>query len=185
MVGLIAEVASLREELDQSRNRLEFLTALADQDSVSQLLNWRAFVRELTRAFSIANRRNTNRSLVFFEVENLKSINTRFGLSAGDAAIEHVGSIIQINVPEGNVIGRVGGAEFGVILIDEPQDLAEERAQVLADVVPGRPVVFLGHEVALSLVWGVHFLQDGEDAGATMNAADHRMRAFGQAESDD
>ena len=80
---------------------------------------------------------------------------------------------------------RVGGAEFGVILIDEPQDLAEERAQVLADVVPGRPVVFLGHEVALSLVWGVHFLQDGENAGAAMNAADRRMRAFGQTESDD
>ena len=50
IVGLIAEVASLREELDQSRNRLEYLTALADQDSALQLLNRRAFVRELTRA---------------------------------------------------------------------------------------------------------------------------------------
>lgn len=56
---------------------------------------------------------------------------------------------------------------------------------MLADVVSDRPVVWSGHEVALSLVWGVHFLQDGEDAGAVMNAADHRMRAFGQAESDD
>mgnify|MGYP002839498703 CR=1 FL=1 len=71
MVGLIAEVASLREEMEQSRNRLEYLTALADQDSVLQLLNRRAFVRELTRALSIANRRNTNSSLVFLEVENL------------------------------------------------------------------------------------------------------------------
>ena len=118
-------------------------------------------------------------------MENLKSINTRFGLSAGDAAIEHVGSIIQSNVPEDNVIGRIGGAEFGVILIGEPQGLAEERAQVLVDVVSDRPVVWSGHEVALSLVWGVHFLQDGEDAGAAMYVADCRMRIFSQAESDD
>ena len=83
------------------------------------------------------------------------------------------------------MISRVGGAEFGVILIGEPQDLAKGRAQVLADVVSDRPVVWSGHEVALSLVWGVHFLQDGEDAGAAMNAADRWMRAFGQSESDD
>ncbi len=176
MVGLIAEVASLREELEQNRNRLEYLTALADQDSVSLALNRRAFVRELTRALTIARRRNTHSSLIFVEVDNLKSVNTRLGLAAGDAAIEHVAGIIQNNIPEGNVIGRIGGAEFGVILIGEPEALAQERAQALTDSVSARPLIWESAEVPLTLIWGTHFLPDDEDAGAAMNIADRRMR---------
>jgi len=176
MVGLIAEVASLREELEQNRNRLEYLTALSDQDSVSLTLNRRAFVRELTRALTIARQRNTHSSLIFAEIGNLKSVNTRLGLAAGDAAIEHVAGIIQNNIPEGNVIGRIGGAELGIILIGEPETLARERAQVLADSVSARPLIWESSQVTLTLIWGTHFLQDGEDAGAAMNVADRSMR---------
>ena len=181
MVGLIAEMASLREALEQNRNRLEYLTALADQDPVSLVFNRRAFVRELSCALMIARRRHTVSSLVFVEIENLKSVNSRLGLAAGDAAIEHVAGIIQTQIPEGNVIGRIGGgggAEFGVVLIGEPEELARDRAQALSDAVTERPMVWQSTDVPLSLIWGTHFLQDGEDAGDAMNAADRRMRVL-------
>jgi diguanylate cyclase (GGDEF)-like protein len=177
MVGLIAEVATLREALDQNRNRLAYLTTLADQDSVSQVLNRRAFVRELSRALMIAKRRGTDSSLLFIEVENLKSINTTLGLDAGDAAIEHVAGIIQSQTPEGDMVGRVGGAEFGVILIGEREDQASERAETLAETVIRRPLIWENAEVPLTLIWGTYFLTGGEDAGAVMNKADRRMRA--------
>jgi len=125
---------------------------------------------------TIARRRNTHSSLIFVEVDNLKSVNTRLGLAAGDAAIEHVAGIIQNNIPEGNVIGRIGGAEFGVILIGEPEALAQERAQALTDSVSARPLIWESAEVPLTLIWGTHFLPDDEDAGAAMNIADRRMR---------
>lgn len=176
MVQLIAEVADLREALDQNRNRLEYLTMLADQDPVSLVFNRRAFVRELSRALVIAQRRNTESSLLFVEVENLKLVNARLGLAAGDAAIEHVAGIIQGDIPEGNVIGRVGGAEFGIILIGELEDTAEARGEALADTVAVRPLVWEGDEVSLTLIWGTHALRGDEDAGAALNAADRRMR---------
>ncbi len=177
MVGLIAEVATLREALDQNRNRLEYLTMLADQDSVSLVLNRRAFVRELSRALMIAQRRGTDSSLLFIEIENLKSINADLGLAAGDAAIEHVAGIIQSQTPEGDIVGRVGGAEFGVILIGEQEAQARERAEALAGLVLTRPLIWENAEVHLALIWGTYFLNGGEDAGAVMNEADKRMRA--------
>ena len=149
---------------------------------MSLLLNRRAFVRELTRALSIARRRNTSSSLIFLEVDNLKSVNKQFGLSAGDAAIELVGSVIENNVPDGNVVGRVGGAEFGVILSGEPEELAQERVKMLADIVSGQPLVWESNEISLRLVWGVHFLQDDEDSGAAMNATDRQMRQLENAD---
>lgn len=176
MVQLIAEVADLREALDRNRHRLEYLTMLADQDPVSQVFNRRAFVRELSRALSIAQRRNTASSLLFVEIENLKAVNTRFGLAAGDEAIEHVAAIIRGDMPEGNVIGRIGGAEFGIILIGEQEDLASARGEALADAVAARALVWESEEIPLKLIWGMHALQGDEDAGSALNAADRQMR---------
>lgn len=180
MVQLIAEVASLREELEQSRNRVEYLTAPADQDTVSSVLNRRAFVRELTRALSIGRRRNIDSSLLFLEIENLKSVHTKLGLAAGDGAVEHVAEIIRGNVPDGNVVGRVEGAEFGVILIGETEDSARNQARNLAELVSARPFVWEGAAFPLSLIWGIHTLQNEEDAGAAMTVADRTMRGSGQ-----
>jgi len=176
MVGLIAEVAELREELHQNRKRLEYMTTLADQDSISLVLNRRAFVRELSRALVIAQRRGTDSSLLFVEIENLKAINERHGLDAGDAAIEHIAALIQGQMPEGEIVGRVGGAEFGIILIGEQEDQARERAEALIAAAAAQPLVWESAETPLSLIWGAFFLSGFDDAGAAMVAADRRMR---------
>ncbi len=177
MVGLIAEVATLREELDQNSKRLEYLTMLADQDPVSLVLNRRAFVRELSRALMIAQRRDTGSALVFIEIENLTAINTRLGLAAGDAIIEHVAGIVQNHVPNGDVVGRVGGGEFGVILIGEQAESARIRSEALAAAIFSRPLVWENAEIPVELKWGIHLLDSTEDANAAMNAADREMRA--------
>lgn len=176
MVDLIAEVSTLREALDQSRNRLEYLTMLADQDPVSLVLNRRAFVRELSKALMIAQRRGTDSGLMFIRIENLKAINTNSGLAAGDAAVEHVAGVIQDQTPDGNALGRIGGAVFGVILIGEQEDRARERAANLTAAVSERPLIWQGATVPLTLIAGVYDLNVGEDASAAMNAADELLR---------
>ena len=176
MVGLIAEVAVLRESLDQNRKRLEYLATLADQDPVALVLNRRAFVRELSRALTIAQRRGTESSMVFLEIENLKSVNTRYGLAAGDAAIEHVAGTLQNLMPEGDIVGRIGGAEFGIILIGEQEDRARERAEALVRSIADRPLVWENMEIPLAVIWGTYFLGGTEDAGVAMVAADREMR---------
>ena len=178
MVDLIAEVATLRETLDQSRNRLEYLTMLADQDPVSLVLNRRAFARELSKALMIAQRRGTDSGLLFVKIENLKSVNAQYELAAGDAAIEHVVGIIQDQTPDGDVVGRIGGAVLGVILIGEQEELARVRAANLTTAVGERPLIWQGATVPLTLIAGIYDLNASEDASAAMNAADERLRAF-------
>lgn len=176
MVELIAEVATLREALDQNRNRLEYLTMLADQDPVSLVLNRRAFVRELSKALMIAQRRGTDSGLLFVRIENLKLVNAHYGLAAGDAAVEHVAGVIQDHTPDGDVVGRIGGAVFGVILIGEQKEQARLRAANLTAAVGERPLVWQGTSVPLTLIAGIYDLNESEDASAAMNAADERLR---------
>ncbi|MEX2614812.1 MAG: GGDEF domain-containing protein [Alphaproteobacteria bacterium] len=173
---LIAEVASLRESLAQSGRRLDYLNALADQDSLSATLNRRAFVRELSRALTIARQHDSGSSLMFLEIEDLKELNIRYGLAAGDAAIEYVAAILQDRLTDGAVVGRLGGAEFGLILIGEQPDDARLRGNALAAAVAAQPLFWEGHEIWLALRTGIHPLQPNEDASAAMNATDRALR---------
>ncbi|MDA0663052.1 MAG: GGDEF domain-containing protein [Proteobacteria bacterium] len=174
--GLIAEVASLREALAQSGRRLDYLNALADQDSISPTLNRRAFVRELSRALAIARQYGSESSLMFLEIEDLKELNVQHGLAAGDAAIEHVAAILQERLSEGGVIGRLGGAEFGLIMIGEGPEEARLRGNNLAAAVAAQPLIWDGQEVWLALRFGIHSLRTDEDARTAMDATDRVMR---------
>jgi diguanylate cyclase (GGDEF)-like protein len=176
MTRLIGEVADLREALDQSNKRLDYLTRLADQDSISALLNRRGFVRELSRVLVLAEQSGVASSLIFLEIGNLKKINIRHGLAAGDAAIEHAARIVRDRFVQGTVAGRLGGAELGIVLIGEAADAARRQAQHLAAALAENPLIWEGQAIALAMQWGVHSLAVGEDAQEAMNAADRAMR---------
>src|SRR5580693_9235046 len=74
IMTLMSEVDVLRRELEQTRSRLEDVEKTADQDHLLPLLNRRAFVRELTRHIALTNRYGTPASLVYFDLNDFKSV---------------------------------------------------------------------------------------------------------------
>ena len=176
MTRLVGEVAGLREALDQSNKRLDYLARLAAEDSLTALLNRRGFVRELSRVLVLAEQSGVGSSLIFLEIENLKQINIRHSLAAGDAVIEHAARIVRDRLAQGAVAGRLGGAELGIVLVGEPPEEARRHAQSLAVALAADPLIWEGQAIALAMQWGVHSLAPGEDASAAMNAADRAMR---------
>ena len=172
----ITEVATLREALALSNRRVDYLNTLADQDPLSATLHRRAFVRELSKALTIAQRGETTSALVFLEIETLKDVNVLHGMAAGDAVIEHVAGILLSRLGEGSAVGRLGGAAFGLILVGDTLDEARSRGNMLAAAVSAQPLYWEGHEIWLTLRFGVHPLLSDEDANAAMNATDRDLR---------
>ena len=84
---LLAEVDSMRGEIDEQRQRISQLEELADQDTLTPVINRRAFVRELTRVVSYGERYATPSSLLYIDLNGLKQINDTYGHPAGDAAL--------------------------------------------------------------------------------------------------
>ena len=85
---------------------------LADEDSLLPVINRRAFVRELSRAMSFAQRYTQPSSLAFFDVNNMKTINDELGHAAGDAALMHVAEMLLEHVRHSDVVGRLGGDQW-------------------------------------------------------------------------
>jgi len=173
--GLMEEVGRLRQEVEQTRKRVNYLERLADQDSLVPVINRRAFVRELSRMLSFAERYNSVSSVLFFDINKMKSINDGYGHAAGDAALSQVCSILLESVRESDIIGRLGGDEFGVILAQTDEDQAKEKAALLAAAIRAKPLIWEGKEVDLSLSCGAYTFRGGEDVSDALHAADRAM----------
>ena len=105
---LTHEVGRLRREVEQAREKLEDMARAADQDMLLPILNRRAFVREITRFTSFAERYGTPSSVVYLDLDNFKAVNDAHGHAAGDAALRHICDLILGQIRDTDVleIGR-------------------------------------------------------------------------------
>ncbi len=177
IMTLMGEVDSLRRELQQMRTHLEEAQKTADQDHLVPLLNRRAFVRELTRYISFSSRYGTPASLIYFDLDGFKLVNDTFGHAAGDAVLEHFSRILLANVRDSDVVGRLGGDEFGVLLSHANQDQAHKKADSLARDLNESHAVWQGRAIPASFSYGAFELKSGEDAATAMARADEAMYA--------
>jgi diguanylate cyclase (GGDEF)-like protein len=175
LMELLGEVDQLRRELHDSRSRIAYLEKLVDEDPLMPVANRRAFVRELTRMMGFAERYGVAGSIIYFDVNNMKQINDVHGHAAGDAALLQVARLLIENVRNTDVVGRLGGDELGVLLVQADLQLAETKAADLVEIIHGRPLLWQGHELPLSVAYGVYSFTGGENAGDVIDAADRAM----------
>lgn len=180
ITALMEEVARLREELNGSSGRIEHLERLADQDSLVPVYNRRAFVRELTRAISMTERYGTPSTVIYFDVDNMKQINDSYGHPAGDAALRHVAETLVEQVRDSDIVGRLGGDEFGVILYQIDAEVAADKSVQLAQDIAKQRIPFNDDELAISVTYGAYTFNGVEDASQALAEADKAMYASKQ-----
>ncbi len=137
---LLLELARLREENEDLRQRVVELTDLSDQDPLLEVLNRRAFLRELQRVQAFSRRHALTASIVFFDLDGLTSINNRHGHEAGDEALRAVCRAVRDRVRSSDLLGRLGGDEFGLVLVGAAPGEAQAKMQEIADILTNNPV---------------------------------------------
>ena len=173
--NLQAERESLRRELEDARARIAQLERLADEDSLAPIANRRAFVRELSRMIAFTRRYGAPSSVIYFDVNGMKQINDTHGHPAGDAALRHVAEVLSKNVRESDIVGRLGGDEFGVVLAQTSQDQANAKAISLAQAIKDTPLHWGKAEIKVSAAYGVYSFTANDDAQIAIEAADKAM----------
>ena len=172
MMQLMEEIGQLRQELSRNRKRIAYLSNLADHDELSTALNRRAFLRELGHAQILAREYGALNTLLFVTVRNLKDINEIHGHAAGDAVVEHVAETLVHHTDKADVIGRLGGAEFAVVLVGSNVDKSEEKAIWVEKLLSNRPFIDGDVQIALEADVAVHALEVDEEADAALAGDD-------------
>src|SRR6476659_199411 len=127
------ENALLRASLMEARSRIEALEAAAENDPLTGLANGARFERELERVTSQAERHATPAALLYIDLRGLKNINAKHGRFAGDAALIHVAKVLSGLIRSSDVLARIGGDLFALILDHHSAiDTAERLGRCIA-----------------------------------------------------
>ena len=172
---------SRRDVSDAGLAALERLSAerdaLADRDTLAPDFNRRAFLRELHRTMSEVERYRTPAAVLYIDLDGFKVLNDSHGHAAGDAVLRHVALLLLDSVRESDVVGRLGGDEFGVVLNRANADEARAKAWSLSEHVNTSAILYAGvpHRVRASV--GVHPIAAVEDPEFAIARADEAMYA--------
>ena len=172
---LITELDDLKLEVSRLKAQLAEAEEMADRDPLTPVKNRRAFAREVQRTANFLRRYGGAASVVYFDLDGFKGVNDRFGHAAGDAALRAVAERLAGNVRESDVVGRMGGDEFAVVLTQADHSTAEAKAQALAALVERAPVQCGDWSVPLHISYGVREITPEADAETVIAEADAAM----------
>lgn len=95
---------------------------LATMDELTSISNRRGFEVLSEHALSLCKRLDKPASLIFFDLDEFKHINDRFGHAEGDRALQVFGNLLKASFRDSDVIGRLGGDEFAILLANSSSE---------------------------------------------------------------
>lgn len=122
------ENALLRAALAEARAQLSELEQMPGSDPLTALVDARQFHAELSRVLSGCTRHNSHAALLTVEIDDLKSINERYGRVAGDATLRDAARLLRGLIRGSDVAARNGAATFSLLLDRLDADSAIDTA---------------------------------------------------------
>ncbi len=173
--SLMDEVRLLRSERVRLMDSLRNAESLADTDSLSGVFNARAFLREMGRIMSFGQRYDIPSSLLFFDLNGFKGVNDSFGHAAGDLIIQNFAKTLKENIRESDIVGRVGGDEFAILLAKANEQEAEAKSAQLKSAIAAIRIPFNGRVLTTDATIGVYAIDNKDTPQSALSAADEAM----------
>jgi diguanylate cyclase (GGDEF)-like protein len=133
----------------------EQMKEIAVRDQLTGLLNRRGFSEQSERAYATARRTDRPASVIMTDIDHFKTINDEFGYAAGDNALDHFAKILKVTRRTDDILARMGGEEFAIVLpgtgLEESIRIAEELCQLLEEA----PMIVDGESVSMTASFGV------------------------------
>jgi len=149
---------------------------MAFTDSLTGLANRRAIVDRFADEVARMKRKGGGLALAVFDLDHFKGTNDTHGHLVGDALLAHVGRVLAAGKRGGDVLGRIGGEEFVVLMADPLPGGAHLAADRLRHAIEATSLLHEGHALTVTVSGGVaRFPQDGETWDALFSVADRRL----------
>lgn len=165
LLGAALLIAEVHRRLRAERH-------LARTDGVTGIMNFRAFSQRLDYSIALARRYGRALTLAYFDMDNFKVVNDKYGHAEGDRLLRVVGETLTHFTRESDSVARLGGDEFAVLLPDTSTNGAQEVLGKLREALAALRV----HDMQITCsVGAVTFDQAPENADEAVRAADGLM----------
>ena len=116
--------------------------------------------------------------MIIADIDHFKTFNDTYGHEAGDIMLREISRLLTNHVRQEDVVCRLGGEEFLLILPGAAPDLVKERGRnCLRTDAHGQQILYMGHPIGpVTLSFGCgSFPEDGEDGAEVIKMADMRL----------
>jgi diguanylate cyclase (GGDEF)-like protein/PAS domain S-box-containing protein len=167
---------SLFIDISAEKFAAERIHRLAHYDATTELPNRVLLQDRLLHAINRASRDSSRLALLFLDLDGFKLINDSLGHAAGDEVLRKVGERLTSRLRKADVVARVGGDEFAVLLSDVGQDsdvqsICDQLLEVIAEPFPlGGNTGYVSASIGISV-----FPEDGVDVPTLLKHADAAM----------
>jgi len=161
--GKLAYFAAIERDLTEHKMLQSRLEILASTDALTGLPNRQAIMGKATKEFSRAKRYNRALSLVMIDVDHFKSINDNYGHATGDHVLTNVGHILGDSLRDSDILARIGGEEFVLLLPDTPKSNAEHVAERMRAQLASTTIKHEAQELNITASFGVAAICEEDD----------------------
>ncbi|MCH9695435.1 MAG: GGDEF domain-containing protein [Gammaproteobacteria bacterium] len=133
----------------------EQMKEIAVRDELTGLLNRRGFNDQAAAAFAQARRSDLPVSVVMADIDRFKFINDEYGHATGDTALEHFANVLNSGRRANDILARVGGEEFALIVPGTELRAAMQIANELRAKIDSQPMLLDGENLPMTASFGV------------------------------
>lgn len=170
-----AHCNSLQSENRKLKVELADMERLANHDVLTGLPNRRYFIESLEKRIVRCQRYGDNTALLFLDVDDLKAINDSYGHAAGDVLLVHLAKLLQNNIRASDMVARIGGDEFALLLDNLDADRVESKILSLIELIKSSNPVSGGQALKCGAAIGYSFVGPADTVSALMSRADEAM----------
>ena len=154
----------LRDVEQSARNAalVDQLNELVMHDPLTGACSRRYTFEQMEQLVSIRQRHGTSATIIMFDLDHFKAINDAYGHPTGDRALQEAVRAVGIQVRDGDLLGRIGGEEFLVLLPTTDLAAAQLLAERLRQTLAATSIVDGSHTIALPASFGIAELQAAE-----------------------
>ncbi len=159
-VSVNEDITARKEAEDKIKRLNAGLEQLAMTDYLTNLYNRRYFMQRGVEEFKRARRNNQPLGLLMLDIDQFKKVNDTYGHDTGDMALQQVAATLKSSLREIDILGRIGGEEFAVLLPNTSLHDAVLLAERVQQVMAGTPIETLGNPLFITISIGVAIITD-------------------------
>lgn len=160
-------------DVSELRGLTRRMSYQASHDPLTGLANRREFERRLEEALKSGHAGNNSHVLCYLDLDRFKQVNDTSGHTAGDGMLREIAGILKDQVRDSDIVARVGGDEFGMLLIGCPLEKARQIADDVCAAI--RDYRFVWRDKIFTVGISIGLVQIGPESGSvedSLSAAD-------------
>ena len=157
-------------------DRYQDVHSLATIDGLTQLLNSRSFRQRMEEEIERDARYGSPMTMLMLDIDKFKLVNDTHGHLYGDYVIKQTAQLIRASIRKADVAGRLGGEEFGVVIINSNTDRSRKTAERILHSISKYKYQSEGIKSRISVSVGMsEYPQNGDNIKEIMQHADDAM----------